>query len=116
MKTLPKLVLMLFALFSISTYAQSETSGKTDVNTDVDVVKVFEQVVVEGYGTPYIYKELANAYYFKNEHQKAKKWFEKLFDVEKTSDATLKHRYRQTLKALNLEFKNNQYLAHNGSN
>lgn len=116
MKKLPLLIVMIFALLSMSAYAQKESRGKTDVNRDVDVVKVFEQVVVEGYGTPYIYKELANAYYFKNEHLKAKKWFEKLFDAEKTSNATLKHRYRQTLKALNLEFKNNQYLAVSGSN
>jgi hypothetical protein len=86
------------------------------VNKDVDLAKVYEQVVVEGYGTPKIYKDLANAYYFKNEYFKAKKWFEKLFDVEKPTDATLKHRYRQTLKALDLEFKNNQYLTASSSN
>lgn len=113
---LPRLLVLLFTFITITAVAQSKNTRKTDVNRDVDVVKVFEQVVKEGYGTPYIYKELANAYYFKNEHLKAKKWFEKLFEVEKPLDATLKHRYRQTLKALKLEFKNNRYLAVGGSN
>lgn len=116
MKKLPRLIFLLFACISISTFAQTKHPLKTDVNKDVDVVKVYEQVVKDGYGTPYIYEELATAYYFKNEYSKAKKWFEKLFDVQKPIDATLKHRYRQTLKALDLEYKDNRYLAINGTN
>jgi hypothetical protein len=116
MKRIPQIIFLLLVLISCTSLAQGESSRKTDVNKDVDLVKVYEQVVVEGYGTPLIYRELANAYYFKNEHSNAKKWFEKLFDVEKPSDATLKHRYRQTLKALNLEFKNNRYLTASSSN
>ena len=104
------------ACISFSAIAQPEDLKMTDVNKDIDVVKVYEQVVIEGYGTTYIYKELANAYYFRNEYNKAKKWFEKLFDAEGSSNATLKHRYRQTLKALDLEFKDNAYLAISGTN
>ena len=116
MKKLPQLIFLLFVCISISTFAQSKSPVKTDVNKDVDVVKVYEQVAKDGYGTPRIYEELANAYYFKNEYVKAKKWFEKLFDVQKPLDATLKHRYRQTLKALDLEFKDNRFLAVSGTN
>jgi tetratricopeptide (TPR) repeat protein len=116
MKRLPQLIFLLFSCLAISTFAQSKSATKTDVNKDVDVVKVYEQVAKDGYGTPYIYEELANAYYFKNEYEKAKKWFEKLFDVQKPLDATLIHRYRQTLKALDLEFKGNRYLAVSGTN
>lgn len=116
MKKLPQLMLLLFACISFSTFAQTKTASKSDVNKDVDVVKVYEQVVIDGYGTPYIYEELATAYYFKNEYSKAKKWFEKLFEVQKPMDATLKHRYRQTLKALDLEYKDNRYLAISGTN
>ncbi|RMA66329.1 hypothetical protein [Ulvibacter antarcticus] len=115
MKRFPHLLAILFACFSISISAQTSAKKKTDVNKDVDVVKVYEQVVVEGYGTPFIYQELANAYYFKNEYTKAKKWFEKLFNVEKPKDATLAHRYRQTLKALDLEVNNNEYLVASNS-
>ena len=116
MKMLSLWMLLFCACVSFSAIAQSEDSKKTNVNKDVDVVKVYEQVVIEGYGTAHIYKELANAYYFKNEYNKAKKWFEKLFDTEGSSDATLKHRYRQTLKALDLEFKDNAYLSVTGTN
>jgi hypothetical protein len=116
MKRLPLWMFLFCACISFTAIAQSSSPKKTDVNKDVDIVKVYEQVVVEGYGTAHIYKELANAYYFKNEYNKAKKWFEKLFDAESSSNATLKHRYRQTLKALDLEFKNNAYLAVNGTN
>ena len=116
MKKLPQLLFVLFACLSMTAYAQSETTKKTKVNKKVDVVKVYEQVVLEGHGTPYIYKKLANAYYFKSEYGQAKKWFEELFEVENPTDGTLKHRYRQTLKALSLEFKTNAYLANNSSN
>ncbi len=112
---LPQLLFLLFSFISITTLAQTKKTSNIDVNKDVDLVKVYEQVVLEGYGTTSVYKELANAYYFRNEYLKAKKWFEKLFDSEKFSDEMSKHRYKQTLKALNLEFKNNQYLVINGS-
>jgi len=116
MKKLSLLLLLLVLCTSINTFAQAESAVNIDVNKNVDVLKVYEQIVMEGHGTPDIYEKLANAYYFKNEYPAAKNWFEKLFEVEKPSDATLKHRYRQTLKALNLEFKDNQYLVANTSN
>ncbi|GHC46199.1 hypothetical protein [Ulvibacter litoralis] len=111
MKKLPQLICLLLLFISFSSLAQTTKSSKIDVNKDVDIVKVYEQLAMEGYGTPRIYKELANAYYFKNEYKKAKKWFEQLFKLQKPLDATLKHRYRQTLKALNIAHANNEYLA-----
>lgn len=93
------LFLLLFA--SISTFSFSQTSAhKTDVNKDIDVVRVYEQVVVEGYGTPFIYKQLATAYYFKSEYGKALAWFQKLFAEEKNTDPELLHQYNQSLKAV----------------
>ncbi|WP_203294697.1 hypothetical protein [Luteirhabdus pelagi] len=100
MKSLKALALVGFGFASLTISAQETTISKTDVNKHVDVVKVYEQVEEEGYGTPFIYKELANAYYFKSEYAKAKKWFEKLFASEEVTDKTLQYRYKQTLKAL----------------
>lgn len=93
--------LLAFLLFAgINTISFSQSSTKTDVNKDIDVVRVYEQVVSEGYGTAIIYKELANAYYFKSEYNKALLWFEKLFETEKTNDPDILQRYKQTLKAV----------------
>lgn len=93
--------LLAFLLFAgINTISFSQSSTKTDVNKDIDVVRVYEQVVSEGYGTAFIYKELANAYYFKSEYNKALLWFEKLFETEKTNGPDILQRYKQTLKAV----------------
>ncbi|MBK5212609.1 MAG: hypothetical protein JJE55_02975 [Flavobacteriaceae bacterium] len=93
--------LLAFLLFAgISTVSFSQTSTKTDVNKDIDVVRAYEQVVQEGYGTPFIYKNLANAYYFRNEYKNALIWFEKLSEAEKNADPEIAQRYQQTLKAV----------------
>lgn len=84
----------------ITAVSFSQSSTKTDVNKDIDVVRVYEQVVVEGYGTPFIYKQLATAYYFKSEYGKALAWFQKLSAEEKNKDPELAHHYNQTLKAI----------------
>ena len=94
-------LLALFLFVSICTISFSQTkTHKTDVNKDIDVVRVYEQVVEEGYGTPFIYKKLATAYYFKSEYDKAISWFQKLFSEEKNTDPELAHQYNQALKAV----------------
>ena len=115
MKKLPWLLLVLFVCTSMATFAQSKSAEKTEVRKKIDVVDVYEQMALDGDGTPQIYKELAYAYYFKNEYQAAKKWFEKLFEAEEQSDKKVKHRYRQTLKALSIDFEDNRYLVKNGA-
>jgi len=109
------LFLVVFCL-SLNSFSQNSAMHKIDVNKDIDVVKVYKQVVKEGYGTTLIYKELANASYFKSDYVEAKIWYEKLFDEEKTTDKTLLFRYRQSLKALGLYRETNAYLSVNNSN
>ena len=99
---------LLFLFASVSAVSQTK---KTDVNTDVDLVKVYEQVVKEGYPTLEIYQELATAQYFRSNYAEAKKWFEKWFEMEEPKDKTVRHRYKQTLRALKVSTKNNKYLA-----
>lgn len=84
--------------------------SQTDVNKDVDRTLVYEQVVKEGYGTPSIYKALGNGHYFKGNYEKAKTWYEKLFETEALTDPTLAFRYKQSLKALNLDYTTNRHL------
>lgn len=95
-------VFILFACFYNISYSQVKTN-KTDVNHDIDVVRVYEQVVAEGYGTPFIYKKLATAYYFKSEYKKALSWFHMLYSEENNSDPELRQQYKQALKAVALE-------------
>ena len=85
--------------------------AQTDVNKDIDVAKVYEQVVKEGYGTPTVYLKLANEYYFQGKYDRAKKWYEKVFETEKPTDKMILFRYKQTLKALKLTFEGNPYLV-----
>ncbi|RFN59379.1 hypothetical protein [Marixanthomonas ophiurae] len=117
MKRFPlALFLLLFCVSFTITAQNSATEKNIDVNKDVDVIKVYEQVVKEGYGTPFIYKKLANAHYFKNNYGAAKKWFEKLFSIEKPTDETLKYRYKQSLKALSSRSSENKDVTYSGTN
>jgi tetratricopeptide (TPR) repeat protein len=103
----------MFVLFLLWTFS---SSAQTDVNKDIDLTRVYEQVVKEGYGTPEIHLKLANEYYFQNNYAKAKEWFEKVFENEKPTDKMILFRYKQTLKALNVSFERNKYLAISGTN
>jgi len=107
----PKLLMSLACLcFSLATFSQTPVTKKIDVNRDIDIVKVYEQYVEDGYGSSSIYKDLAIAYYFKSEYLSAKKYFERLFEIEKPSDEIILFRYKQTLRALDLLTEDNIYL------
>ena len=101
---------LLFFLF-LGVYSYAQPPRVTDVNRDIDVAVVYEQVVKEGYGTPAVYLKLANAYYFESRYEDAVKWFETLFEEEKPTDKLVLFRYKQSLKALKLDFENNPYLV-----
>lgn len=100
----------LILLFSFLTINGQEAQVK-DVNKDIDLVRVYEQVIKEGYGTPKVFLDLANAYYFKDNFLKAKHWYEQHFNSQNHISAKIKFRYKQTLKALEEDFSNNQYLT-----
>lgn len=104
----PRLIAFVLLLF-ISFTGLSQT--KTEVNRDIDIVKVYEQTIKEGYPTLEIYQKLANTQYFRSNYKEAKKWFEKWFEMEMPKDETSKYRYRQTLKVLKVDAKKNKYLA-----
>lgn len=101
----------LFALLlyiSVSSFSFSQVKlQKTDVNKDIDVVRVYEQVVREGYGTAFIYKKLATAYYFRSDYDRALTWFQKLFAETKNNDPELAQQYQQTLRAVAIENSEN---------
>ncbi len=107
---------LLFIFFFITTFCFSQSDKKINVNRDIDLVKVYKQVVKEGYGTPSVYKDLANATYFRSEYAESKIWFEKLFEEEKVTDKTLLFRYYQSLKALGLYERKIEEMSTLGTN
>ncbi|WP_461302393.1 hypothetical protein [Aureisphaera sp.] len=109
MKRIAPLLCML-CLF-LAPHLSAQNNPKTNVNKDIDVAKVYEQVVKEGYGTPEIYLKLANEYYFQGNYIAARKWFEKVFETEKPTDKKMVFRYKQTLKALKVRLEGNPHLA-----
>ena len=106
-------VVALLFLFSLSSsvIAQTTEAGTTDVNKEIDVMRVYEQYVKDGYGTPAIYKKLADDYYFKNEYIPAKKWLEALLQADPSTPKMYINRYIQTLRALDIDTTNNKYLS-----
>ena len=106
------LVALLF-LLSLSTTVTSQTTAieKTDVNKDIDLMRVYEQYVKDGYGTPAVYKKLADGYYFKNDYTTAKKWLEELLQADTSTPKMYINRYIQTLRALDIDTTNNKYLT-----
>lgn len=102
--------------FCVSLISFSQSNDKIDVNRDIDLVRVYTQVVKEGYGTVSIYKELANGYYFRSNYAESKKWFEKLFSEVEIKDPLHIYRYKQSLKALKIYTEENFYLFETGTN
>lgn len=109
-------VRFVFLFLFIYSFSFSQTEKKVNVNEDIDLVKVYKQVIKEGYGTPSIYKDLANETYFKSDYAESKVWFEKLFAEVKVTDPTLIFRYNQSLKALGLYKKKVEVMSTLGTN
>ena len=103
-------------LIAASLFMAGTALAQTDVNKDIDVARVYVQVVKEGYGTPTIYLKLANEYYFHSNYADAKLWYEKVFESEQPTDKTILFRYKQSLKALKLNPEENPYLAVSAAN
>jgi len=111
MKLFKKTMLFLVMIVTIQLFAQSKTVISASSNEEIDLILVYEQYVKDGYGTPAIYEKLANEYYFKSNYSEAKKWFEMLFKMETPINKKHLKRYRQSLRALKIDTKNNQYLS-----
>ena len=109
----PFTIAALLILFSLSSSVTAQTIEveKPDVNKDIDLMRVYEQYVKDGYGTPAVYKKIANGYYFKNEYVSAKKWLEVLLQADDATPKMYVNRYIQTLRALDIDTANNKYLS-----
>lgn len=85
-------------------YAQKAKVAKADKQYDrygyVDAIATYERVALKGYKDEKMFQNLGNAYYFNAELEKAEKWYEELFAMNKDQEAEYCYRYSQCLKAI----------------
>tara|TARA_R110000850_G_scaffold190308_2_gene316171 strand:- start:9959 stop:10315 length:357 start_codon:yes stop_codon:yes gene_type:complete len=100
----------LFLALSFSVYAQQSDIAYSQKDQFIDVVKVYEKVVEDGYESVQIYEKLATTNFERGQYAAAKKWFEKWFEKDKNPDVTAYLKYSQTLKELREFEKAKHYL------
>jgi outer membrane protein OmpA-like peptidoglycan-associated protein/tetratricopeptide (TPR) repeat protein len=85
-------------------YAQKAKVATADKQYDrygyVDAIATYERVTLKGYKDEKMFQNLGNAYYFNAELEKAEKWYEELFAMNKDQEAEYYYRYSQCLKAI----------------
>lgn len=95
------LILTFFLAFGFSIYAQQSDIASSQKNQFIDVVKVYEKVIEDGYESFQIYEKLATTNFERGQYEEAKKWFEKWFNKDKNPINIAYLKYSKTLKALN---------------
>lgn len=64
----------------------------------VNVVHVYERVLEKGYKSIFMFKEVANQYYFKNQMEKAARWYEELFAMTNDLEPIYYFRFGDALR------------------
>lgn len=97
MKFKPAFFIAFFVCLQFNAFSQNnETKSK-----DIDIVKVYEKVLEDGYESVQIYQTLANRTYERRQFTDARKWFEKWFELEHNPESMAYLRFARTLEALN---------------
>lgn len=65
----------------------------------VNVVYVYERVLEKGYRSVFMLKAVANHYYFKNQMDKAAKWYAELFEMTNDLEPIYYYRFGDSLKS-----------------
>lgn len=65
----------------------------------VNVVYVYERVLEKGYRSVFMLKAVANHYYFKNQMDKAAKWYVELFEMTNDLEPIYYYRFGDSLKS-----------------
>lgn len=73
------------------------TREKVD-HININVMDIYERVAEKGYQSIYMYKLLANYFFFKNEMEKAAKWYEELFAMTTDLDPVFLYRFGDALR------------------
>lgn len=77
----------------------------------MNAVSIYIEVDKNGYGSPDIYKKIADSYYFNANYVEANKWYAKLIQSTDVLDYDYYYRYSQTLKTTPDLEKSNYYYA-----
>jgi hypothetical protein len=64
----------------------------------INIIDVYERVAEKGYKSIYIFKEIANYYFFNNQMEKAARWYEELFAMTNNLDPVYYFRFGDALK------------------
>ena len=84
-------------------FAQNEALSEADKKFNnleyIEAIKIYENLVKKGQGTPQIFEKLANAYYDNASYIEANKWFEKLYELSPNMTSENQYRFSNTLKA-----------------
>ncbi|WP_339611041.1 hypothetical protein [uncultured Planktosalinus sp.] len=104
---------ILFVAFLSVTFSSAVFSQNSNIATtiEIDVIKIYEQVVEGGYESAQIYQKLAQENFAKKNFLDSKKWFEKWFTLDEKPEPIAYLQYSKTLEILNQKQKAKEYLA-----
>mgnify|MGYP003606653242 CR=1 FL=1 len=85
-------------------------SKETDSNAYIDVLKTYERVTNKGYESEDMLKKMGNSYFFKEEYDKADKYYSKLFSLTTNLEPDYYYRYSIVLKSIGNSIKADEYL------
>lgn len=83
---------------------------KTETHLYIDILKTYENMADNGYISIDILKKMGNSYFYKNEFDKAEKWYNKLFIITTDLEPYYYYRYSIVLKSIGNIQKSNEFL------
>lgn len=75
-----------------------ETSRIKRDHLFINIIDIYERVAEKGYQSIYLFKELGNYYFFKNQMGKAARWYEELFAMTTDLEPVYYYRFGDALK------------------
>ncbi|OGS62510.1 MAG: hypothetical protein A2X07_09995 [Flavobacteria bacterium GWF1_32_7] len=101
MKIISTLLVLLFSFIGFSQEKKiKEANAAYEKLGYMNAVSIYKEVDKNGYGSPDIYKKIADSYYFNANYVEANIWYEKLIKSTKYIDFEYYYRYSQTLKTV----------------
>ena len=94
------LTFLLFCSFVSFSQKETKANNNYDKLAYIDAIDLYEGVAEKGYKSKDLFQNLGNAYYFNGMLDKAKGWYDKLFDLKVDVEPEYYFRYSQSLKSV----------------